>query len=175
PPAGAASSTCHVNWTNAPATGWARPWPDRPGTRARTNWRYARTGCWPAVWSARPGPPAGAAAGGRPPGPASSPAATAPSGPHTPRWRARSGAEPLVPPGRRGADVPGAAELAAELAELGTRLTLPACDLAERDQVERLLADLDEQGSPITAVVHAAAFTGLASLDATPMEAFAGI
>ncbi|MER7006051.1 type I polyketide synthase [Dactylosporangium sp. NPDC000555] len=96
-------------------------------------------------------------------------------GPHIARWLARGGAEHLVLPGRRGPAAPGAERLRAELAEYGTRLSMPACDLTDRDQVERLLTGLDEQGSPVTAVVHAAAFIALAALEASPMEAFAGV
>ncbi|WP_225447097.1 type I polyketide synthase [Streptacidiphilus sp. PB12-B1b] len=93
-------------------------------------------------------------------------------GPHIARWLARNGAEHLVLPGRRGGDIPGAAELTDELAALGARLSLPICDLTNRQSVETLLADLDGQGSPITAVVHAAAFIALAPLDTTPISAF---
>ncbi|MEV6945302.1 type I polyketide synthase [Streptomyces sp. NPDC051172] len=96
-------------------------------------------------------------------------------GPHLARWLAHGGAEHLVLPGRRGGDVPGAAELRAELAELGTGLTLPTCDVADRDQVARLLAELDAQGTPVTAVFHAAAYIQLASLDDTPLDAFAEV
>ncbi|MEV6464807.1 type I polyketide synthase [Kitasatospora sp. NPDC051702] len=93
-------------------------------------------------------------------------------GPHIARWLARGGAEHLVLPGRRGADVPGAAELTAELAELGTRLSLPRCDLADRDEVAALLSGLEERGEPVTAVFHAAAYIELAPLDGTPMDSF---
>ncbi|WP_272922803.1 type I polyketide synthase [Streptomyces sp. SID4912] len=93
-------------------------------------------------------------------------------GPHLARWLARGGATHLVLPGRRGPQAPGAAELAAELATLGVRLTLPVCDLAERQAVEALLTGLETEGDPVTAVVHAAAFVALAPLDGTPMSAF---
>ncbi|MDX2548107.1 SDR family NAD(P)-dependent oxidoreductase [Streptomyces sp. WI04-05B] len=96
-------------------------------------------------------------------------------GPHLARWLARGGAEHLVLPGRRGADVPGADELRAELAELGTELSLPACDFADRDQIAGLLAGLEERGTPVTAVFHAAAYIQLASLDDTPLDAFAEV
>ncbi|MFG2697355.1 type I polyketide synthase, partial [Kitasatospora sp. NPDC048407] len=93
-------------------------------------------------------------------------------GPHLARWLARSGATHLVLPGRRGPQAPGAAELAAELAALGARLTLPVCDLADRQAVAELLTGLETAGDPVTAVVHAAAFVALAPLDGTPMSAF---
>ncbi|MFF2658347.1 type I polyketide synthase [Kitasatospora sp. NPDC058032] len=93
-------------------------------------------------------------------------------GPHLARWLARGGATHLVLPGRRGPQTPGAAELAAELAALGVRLTLPVCDLADRQAVAELLTGLEAAGDPVTAVVHAAAFVALAPLDGTPMSAF---
>ncbi|KOG76935.1 hypothetical protein ADK38_39640, partial [Streptomyces varsoviensis] len=93
-------------------------------------------------------------------------------GPHLARWLARGGAEHVVLPGRRGPDAPGATELAAELAESGTRLSLPRCDLTDRGAVEEMLARLDAQGDPVTAVVHAAAFIALAPLESTPLSAF---
>ncbi|WP_369880196.1 type I polyketide synthase [Kitasatospora sp. CB02891] len=93
-------------------------------------------------------------------------------GPHLARWLARSGATHLVLPGRRGPQAPGAAELAAELAALGVRLTMPVCDLADRQAVGALLTGLETAGDPVTAVVHAAAFVALAPLDGTPMSAF---
>ncbi|WTA56945.1 SDR family NAD(P)-dependent oxidoreductase [Kitasatospora purpeofusca] len=93
-------------------------------------------------------------------------------GPHLARWLARGGATHLVLPGRRGPQAPGAAELAAELAALGVRLSLPVCDLADRQAVAGLLTGLETAGDPVAAVVHAAAFVALAPLDSTPMSAF---
>ncbi|MEV5986270.1 type I polyketide synthase [Streptomyces sp. NPDC052051] len=93
-------------------------------------------------------------------------------GPHLARWLARGGAEHLVLPGRRGADTPGAAELTDEIEALGARLTLVSCDVTDRDQLERLLDELETQGTPVTAVVHAAAFIALAPLDTMPLAAF---
>lgn len=56
------------------------------------------------------------------------------------RWLARSGAEHLLLVSRRGPDADGAPELAAELRELGTQVTLAACDVADRNAVAELLA-----------------------------------
>ncbi|RMI33426.1 type I polyketide synthase [Nocardia stercoris] len=53
--------------------------------------------------------------------------------------------------GRRGAETPGAAELAAELTAAGAEVTLEACDLTDRDAVAALLERTRPQ-----VVVHAA-------------------
>ncbi|MCS7479350.1 type I polyketide synthase [Umezawaea endophytica] len=67
------------------------------------------------------------------------------------RWLATGGAEHLVLTSRRGLDAPGAAELQAELEELGARVTIAACDVADRDSLAGLLTEF-----PPNAVVHAA-------------------
>ncbi|MER6128543.1 SDR family NAD(P)-dependent oxidoreductase [Streptomyces sp. NPDC001795] len=71
------------------------------------------------------------------------------------RRLARNGVEHLLLAGRRGPDAPGAAELEAELTGLGARVTLVACDVADRDQLAALL-DAVPEDQPLTAVVHAA-------------------
>ncbi|WP_432280742.1 type I polyketide synthase [Streptomyces luomodiensis] len=77
-------------------------------------------------------------------------------GAHVARWLAGNGAERLVLTSRRGLQAPGAAELQAELTELGATVTIAACDVADRAQVEALLADIPAE-HPLTAVVHTAA------------------
>ncbi|MFJ1754071.1 SDR family NAD(P)-dependent oxidoreductase [Kitasatospora sp. NPDC088134] len=57
--------------------------------------------------------------------------------------------------GRRGVNAPGATELLEELAELGAEATVAGCDVADRDALARLLAELPAD-RPLTAVVHAA-------------------
>jgi len=56
---------------------------------------------------------------------------------------------------RSGPDAVGAGELAAELAGLGATVDIVACDLANREAVRRLVADVPAE-HPLTAVVHAA-------------------
>ncbi|MGW2420706.1 type I polyketide synthase [Streptomyces sp. NPDC001709] len=89
-------------------------------------------------------------------------------GGHVARWLARGGAEHLVLTSRRGADAPGAAALRDELEALGARVTLAACDMADRDAVAALLAE-----HAFTAVVHAAGVADAGMVDATTPDAFA--
>jgi NADPH:quinone reductase-like Zn-dependent oxidoreductase/acyl carrier protein len=65
------------------------------------------------------------------------------------------GARHLLLTGRRGPHAPGAAELAAELTAAGAQVTIAACDVADRDAVATLLADVPVE-HPLTAVVHTA-------------------
>ncbi|MFG3410371.1 thioester reductase domain-containing protein, partial [Streptomyces sp. NPDC048142] len=56
---------------------------------------------------------------------------------------------------RRGTEAPGAAELTAELEALGARVTVVACDVADRAEVAALLSAIPER-HPLTAVLHTA-------------------
>ncbi len=71
------------------------------------------------------------------------------------QWLADAGADHLLLAGRRGPDAPGAADLAARLRARGARVTVAACDVADRAELAALLAGLPED-APLTAVVHAA-------------------
>ncbi|WNI23573.1 type I polyketide synthase [Streptomyces sp. ITFR-16] len=73
-------------------------------------------------------------------------------GAHVARMLAEDGAEHIVLVGRRGPDAPGAAELAAEIGALGVRVSVEACDMADRESVRALLAGLPG----LTSVFHAA-------------------
>nr|WP_308433466.1 SDR family NAD(P)-dependent oxidoreductase [Streptomyces alanosinicus] len=65
------------------------------------------------------------------------------------------GVRHLLLAGRRGPDAPGAAELTAELTDLGADVTVAACDVADRRALETLLASIPAD-RPLTGVIHTA-------------------
>ncbi|MER7336199.1 type I polyketide synthase, partial [Micromonospora sp. NPDC000119] len=87
------------------------------------------------------------------------------------RWLAGNGAEHLVLTSRRGLDAAGARELVDELAATGVRVSVVACDMADRDQVAALVAGLDDV-APLTAVLHAAGTDHLTPLVDTGLDVF---
>jgi acyl transferase domain-containing protein len=70
-------------------------------------------------------------------------------------WLAAEGAGHLLLTSRRGLDAPGARELAAELTASGARVTVAACDVADRDALADLISGLPPE-FPLRGVVHAA-------------------
>jgi acyl transferase domain-containing protein/acyl carrier protein len=73
---------------------------------------------------------------------------------------------------RRGRDADGAAELEAELTELGVEVTVAACDVTDREQIESLIDSIPEE-HPLGAVIHSAAVLDngvLESLDPERLE-----
>nr|AEU17899.1 putative type I PKS [Streptomyces antibioticus] len=76
-------------------------------------------------------------------------------GAHVSRWLAGRGAEHLLLVGRRGPSTPGADALRAELAALGTEVTVAACDISDRDALDSLIRNLPAD-APLTGIVHAA-------------------
>ncbi|MDQ1539161.1 MAG: pimaricinolide synthase PimS2, partial [Actinomycetota bacterium] len=94
---------------------------------------------------------------------------------HLARWLAGQGAEHVVLTSRRGDQAPGAAELVAELAELGAQATVVSCDVTDRDAVAGLLAQLKEDGHQLRNVMHTAAVIELKSLEETTTEEFARV
>jgi malonyl CoA-acyl carrier protein transacylase/acyl carrier protein len=67
----------------------------------------------------------------------------------------RHGVRHLVLAGRRGPDAEGARELVAELTEQGAAVSVVACDVSDRTQVEALLASVPDE-HPLRGVVHTA-------------------
>ncbi|MEU9510803.1 type I polyketide synthase [Micromonospora sp. NPDC048170] len=96
-------------------------------------------------------------------------------GAHVARWAAANGAAHVVLTSRRGDRAAGAAELREELTAQGARVSVVACDVADRDQVAALLARLDEDPAPLTAVVHAAGAGDVGMIADTDLAAFAGV
>ncbi|GAA2313458.1 hypothetical protein GCM10010376_34290 [Streptomyces violaceusniger] len=96
-------------------------------------------------------------------------------GAHVARWLARGGAEHLVLTSRRGPGAPGAAELADEIRESGVRVTVAACDAADRDALADLLATLDADEAPLDAVVHTAGVLDDGVLDTLTPERADGV
>ncbi|MFJ6296247.1 SDR family NAD(P)-dependent oxidoreductase [Streptomyces griseoviridis] len=92
-------------------------------------------------------------------------------GAHVARSLAASGTRHLVLTSRRGPDAPGVAELVRELAESGARTTVADCDVADRDQLARLLDSLPAD-LPLTGVVHAAGVLDDGVLDGLTLDRF---
>ncbi|MCP2274595.1 Acyl transferase domain-containing protein [Nocardia amikacinitolerans] len=65
------------------------------------------------------------------------------------------GVRHLLLTSRRGLDAPGAAELRAELTELGAQVTIAACDVSDRSALAALLDGIPVE-HPLVGVVHAA-------------------
>ncbi|MFF2383531.1 type I polyketide synthase [Streptomyces sp. NPDC058108] len=94
-------------------------------------------------------------------------------GGHAARLLARSGAEHLVLTSRHGLDAPGARELSDELTALGCRVTIAACDVADRAALTRLVEQVEAEGPAIRTVVHTAGVGLLAPLAETDLDFFA--
>ncbi|MCZ4612171.1 SDR family NAD(P)-dependent oxidoreductase, partial [Streptomyces sp. Lzd4kr] len=92
-------------------------------------------------------------------------------GGHVARWAAEHGAEHLLLLSRRGRQAPGAQELEAEL---GVRVTIAACDTADRTKLSAALEAIPAD-VPLTAVVHAAGVLDDAVLDGLTPDRFTDV
>ncbi|WP_075736982.1 type I polyketide synthase, partial [Streptomyces acidiscabies] len=84
------------------------------------------------------------------------------------RWLAHQGAPHLHLISRRGPDAPGAHQLTTELTDLGTHVTVTACDVSDRDQLRDLI-----DTHPPTAIIHAAGvpnYIGIAELSGAALD-----
>ncbi|WP_405812824.1 SDR family NAD(P)-dependent oxidoreductase [Streptomyces sp. NBC_01390] len=81
------------------------------------------------------------------------------------RELAGQGATHLLLLSRRGPAAPGADDLCAELTALGARVTVAACDAADRTQLAAVVAAIPEE-EPLSTVVHAAGVLDDGTLDA---------
>ncbi|NMO16394.1 SDR family NAD(P)-dependent oxidoreductase [Pyxidicoccus fallax] len=71
-------------------------------------------------------------------------------------WLVEQGAGHLVLVGRSGAESPAQQAAVAALREKGARVTVARADVAERAQVERVLAEVAASGLPLRGIIHAA-------------------
>ena len=93
--------------------------------------------------------------------------ATGAIGPHLARWAAGRGAARVVLASRSGPAAGQVAARAAEVAGLGSPVTVVACDITERAALRALLPWLASSGPRLSAVLHAAVSGELEPLDAT--------
>ncbi|MBI0297828.1 SDR family NAD(P)-dependent oxidoreductase, partial [Streptomyces sp. PRKS01-29] len=119
-------------------------------------------------------PEATTADGWRPSGSVLVTGGTGALGGHVARWLARTGAEHLVLTSRRGMEAEGAAALKAELEGFGARVTVAACDAADRAALAAVL-DAIPREFPLTAVVHTAGVLDDGVVDALTVRRAAGV
>nr|BAF85844.1 modular polyketide synthase [Streptomyces cyaneogriseus subsp. noncyanogenus] len=121
-------------------------------------------------------PGGGAEAGGwRPRGTVLITGGTGALGAHVARWMVRRGAEHLLLVSRSGREAKGAGELRAELTAMGARVTIAACDVADRGALAELLATAVPEDCPLGAVVHTAGVVDDGVLDALTPERLEGV
>ncbi len=87
---------------------------------------------------------------------------------------AERGVRSVVLASRRGGEAQGAAELERELVELGAEVTIAACDVADRAQLEALLERIPAE-RPLRGVVHAAGVLDDGVIDSLTPERIDGV
>ncbi|WP_435112229.1 type I polyketide synthase, partial [Nocardiopsis synnemataformans] len=91
------------------------------------------------------------------------------------RWLVGNGTGHVVLTSRRGPEAPGAEELRAELEALGARVTIAACDAADREALAGLMERVDTPESPLRTVAHTAGVVRTETLARTSLEEIADI
>ncbi|XDV63634.1 type I polyketide synthase [Streptomyces sp. R33] len=86
----------------------------------------------------------------------------------------RHGVRSLVLASRRGPEAEGVEDLVAELAEQGATVSVAACDVSDRGQVQALLASVPAE-HPLTGVVHTAGVSDDGVIGALTPERLAGV
>ncbi|MCX4695650.1 type I polyketide synthase [Streptomyces sp. NBC_01408] len=84
------------------------------------------------------------------------------------------GVRDLLLVSRRGGAADGVNELVAQLAELGARARVEACDVGDRDALARLLASIPDD-RPLTGVVHCAGIVDDGVIESLDAERLAGV
>jgi acyl transferase domain-containing protein/acyl carrier protein len=95
-------------------------------------------------------------------------------GGHLARKLARDGAEHLLLASRSGLEAKGAKQLRDELAATGVRVTIATCDVADRTDLEALIAAIPAD-YPLTGVVHAAGVLDDGVLDGLTPDRFEAV
>ncbi|MFI2208014.1 SDR family NAD(P)-dependent oxidoreductase, partial [Streptomyces sp. NPDC020192] len=95
-------------------------------------------------------------------------------GAYVARWLVDRGAEHVVLLSRRGPYAPGAAELRAGLEQAGARVSVHACDVADREAMAAVVAAIPDD-LPLRTVMHAAGIgSDLAPVESLTAEQLAG-
>ncbi|WP_067186440.1 type I polyketide synthase [Microtetraspora niveoalba] len=90
------------------------------------------------------------------------------------RWLVEQGVPHVVLVSRRGGSAPGAEDLVAELEARGARVTVAACDAADRAGMARVLAGIPAE-YPLRGVVHAAGVGDMTPLGRTALADFQAV
>ncbi|MEC9464966.1 MAG: SDR family NAD(P)-dependent oxidoreductase, partial [Myxococcota bacterium] len=91
-------------------------------------------------------------------------------GQHVARWLVARGADHIVLTSRRGPAAPGALDFQAELESMGARVSIVACDVAHRSDVESMLQGLRDAGDAPRVIVHTAGILTMAMIEALTPE-----
>jgi acyl transferase domain-containing protein len=96
-------------------------------------------------------------------------------GGHLGRWLAGRAAPRVVLASRSGPAARGAAGQAAQLAAVGTAVSVVACDVGQRAETAGLLAWIGSGGPPLAAVLHTAGLPQASALDDTTLAELAEV